>query len=149
MKSWMLIAAMVGSVAGSVAANAATKGPDTFGYSANDRATYSFLDITNGSSSVLTGADDDQAQIALGFAFSFYGKSYTTVCVNSNGFLTLGNCNASLAVKNFSSADIVSTAPDGNQPMIAVYWADLTFATQGAGAVFYQTSGTAGSRKFV
>ena len=148
MKTWMLTLTLAAGAAGT--AEAATKGPDAFGYSANDRATYSFADIAGGgAASVLTGADDDQAQISLGFTFKFYGTSYTTVCVNANGFLTMGNCNASLAVANFANVDIASTAPQGNLPQIAVYWTDLTFATQGAGAVFYQTSGVTGARKFI
>ena len=129
---------------------AATKGPDGSGYQANDRATYSFVDISGGgSASVLAGSDDDQVQLNLGFTFSFYGQNYTTVCVNSNGFLTLGNCDAVLAAANFANQDLASAAPQGDLPMVAAYWTDLTFAMPGAGAVFYQTSGAAGSRRFV
>jgi hypothetical protein len=129
---------------------AATKGPDSFGYQANDRATFSFADISgSGSASILAGADDDQVQLSLGFTFNFYGQSYTSVCVNSNGFLTLGNCNAALAAANFANQDLASVAPQGNLPMIAAYWTDLTFAAPGAGAVFYQTSGPVGARRFI
>ena len=145
MRTWILMLTLAAGTA-----TAATKGPDTFGYSANDRATFSFVDISSGgAASVLAGADDDQAQISLGFTFNFYGTGYGTVCVNANGFLTMGNCNASLAMANFANVDIASTAPQGNLPTIAAYWTDLTFASQGAGSVFYQTSGSAGSRRFI
>jgi hypothetical protein len=129
---------------------AAVKGPDSFGYQANDRATYSFADISGGSAaSVLAGADDDQSTLNLGFTFKFYGTDYTTACVNSNGFLTFGNCNPALAVANFANQDLTAASPQGNLPTVAVYWTDLTFAISGSGAVYYQTSGTAGSRKFI
>jgi hypothetical protein len=129
---------------------AATRGPDGSGYQANDRATYSFVDISgSGSASVLAGADDDQVELNLGFTFSFYGQNYTAVCVNANGFLTMGNCNPALAAANFANQDLASAAPQGNLPMLAAYWTDLTFAAPGAGAVFYQTSGSPGSRRFI
>ncbi len=119
-------------------------GPDTYGYVATDATPYGFVDIASTGVAVLAGADDDKALVNLGFPFVFYGKTYSSVCLSSNGLLTFGGCNA-----DFASQDLTATSPAGDNPTIAPFWSDLSFAVPGAGAVYYQTLGTQGSRQFV
>jgi len=120
-------------------------GPDAFGYLATENIPYSFVDISSTGVAVLAGADDDRAELDIGFPFAFYGYSFTRVCVSSNGLLSFGGCNPS----DFANQDLTSTETAGNYRAIAPLWSDLTFAAKGAGAVRYQTLGQAGSRQFV
>ena len=63
--------------------------------------------------------DDGVSAVALGgFTFPFYGRSYSTVYVHSNGFLTLGS-----AVGSYSHTAL----PSGSAPadLIAALWEDL------------------------
>ena len=138
---------MLGPVLG-----AATRGPDAGGYKATDEAVYSFVDIAAGSggASILGGADDSTAVLTLPFVFKFYGTGYTQVCVSSNGAIyfvtTAGAC---AGIGDFANTDLTTTATAGDLPALLPFWSDLTFQLPGAGAVFYQTMGTPGARKFV
>jgi choice-of-anchor A domain-containing protein len=125
-------------------ATAGTIGPDAFGYVASDATTYSFVDIAATGVAVLRGADDDKAEVNLGFTFQFYGKNFTSLCVSTNGLISLGGCNVA-----FANQDLTTTSPQGDLPSIAPFWTDLTFAAPGAGAVYYQTLGAPGNRQFV
>lgn len=132
-----------------------TKGPDAGGYTATSNAVYSFLDPAGGGSSpsVLAGIDDGVASLMLPFAFQFYGRSYTMVCVSSNGLLYFVNnaaaCTQQTFQGDFANTDLTSSAVPGDLPAVAPFWSDLSFAPAGAGAVYYQTVGAAGSQQFV
>jgi hypothetical protein len=132
--------------------SAATKGPDAGGYTASDATVYSLVDIagTGGGASVLAGIDDGVVPLTLPFTFQFYGKPYTTVCVSANGavyFVTAASACAGLA--DFANADLTSASTPNDLPALLPFWSDLTFQIPGAGSVFYQTVGAAGSRRFV
>jgi hypothetical protein len=128
---------------------ALVRGPDAGGYQATDATVYSFVDVSAGGASVLAGTDDGSAPLALPFAFTFYGQSYSMVCVSANGVLYFV---ASAAVcsnlNDFANIDLALTTPN-NWPALFPYWSDLTFQVPGAGSVFYQTVGAAGSRRFI
>jgi hypothetical protein len=134
---------------------AVNKGPDAGGYTATDSTVYSFIDPAGGggSPSVLTGSDDDGALLTLPFSFQFYGQSYTMVCVSSNGlayFVTDQTfCDSAAQKADFANTDLTTTVLPGDRPAIAPFWMDLTFAPAGAGAVYYQTVGTAPNRQFI
>src|SRR6185503_12879808 len=49
---------------------------------------------------------------------------------------------------DFANIDLALTTPN-NWPALFPYWTDLTFQVPGAGSVFYQTVGAAGSRRFI
>ncbi len=102
---------------------------------------------------MLTGSDDDGALLTLPFAFQFYGQSYTMICVSSNGlayFVTDQTfCDSALQKVDFANTDLTSTVLPGDRPAIAPFWMDLTFAPAGAGAVYYQTTGTTPNRQFI
>jgi hypothetical protein len=77
----------------------------------------------------LTLTDDDSASEGLPFAFSYYGRSFSSLFVNSDGNLT------------FEEADSASTARGfarllGGPPRIAPFFADLDPST--GGRVFVQ-----------
>ena len=64
--------------------------------------------------------DDSTLQVAFsqGFTFPFYGSTYSSVYLNSNGGVTFGSGNA----------DWNPVASSLNQPAIAVFWGDMNAA---------------------
>jgi hypothetical protein len=131
-------------------AGAAVRGPDAAGYTATDATAYSFVDLTaTGGAAVLGGADDAVAPLALPFAFPFYGQTYTTACVSTNGALYFAADAASCgAPPDFANTDLALATP-GDRPSVFPLWSDLTFAAPGAGAILYQAIGAPGQRRFV
>jgi hypothetical protein len=132
---------------------AATRGPDTAGYIASDVAVFSFVDIagSSGGASLLSGTDDGTATLAIPFLFEFYGHNYSFVCVSTNGamyFVANGGTCSTMA-NDFANIDITAAAVPGDLPAILPFWSDLTFHVPGAGALFYQSLGTVGTRRFV
>jgi len=145
------IAAVFAAAAGAFVL-AATKGPDGGGYTASDATVYSLVDISGagGGASVLAGIDDGVAPLTLPFTFQFYGRPYTTICASANGALyfvpAAGACSG---FTDFANIDLTSAATPNDLAALLPFWSDLTFQVPGAGAVFYQTVGAAGSRRFV
>jgi hypothetical protein len=144
---------LAGVLAGACAVvQAAVKGPDAAGYTATDGTLYSFLDISGagGGASVMSGTDDGMAALTLPFAFTFYGQAYSTVCVSTNGALyfvpSAGACTGTI---DFANTDLTGTAAPNDWPAALPFWNDLTFDQPGAGGVYYQALGAAGSRRFV
>jgi hypothetical protein len=124
--------------------------PDAGGYTATDAAGYSFIDLTvsGGSASVLANQDDGLALLTMPFPFTFYGASYTLLCVSSNGLAYFVTGSAACAgISDFQNADLTTTAAPGNLPAVIPYWTDLLL--QGGGAVYYQTQGVSGGRKLI
>jgi len=132
---------------------AAVQGPDNGGYKGTDVTGFSFVDLTGGGgTSVLAGIDDGTTALTLpaGFSFKFYGQSYTVVCASSNGALYfVASAAACSGFNDFANTDLTNAGPPNDLPAVLPLWSDLTFAVPGAGSVFYQTFGTAGSRRFV
>ncbi len=140
-----LMGAAAALMLGGGALQASTSGPDAAGYTATDAVTYSFIDISGTGTGTLAGADDDSAQVSLGFPFQFYGHTVSSVCLSSNGLLSFGACGG----VDFANQDLTAVQTPNNLPAIAAMWTDLTFAAPGSGAVQYQTLGEAGSRRFI
>lgn len=139
--SGRLIAAALLLLPASIPARAA----DAFGYSATSNTPFSYLDVSATGASILSGEDDASAVLSLPFTFHFYGVAYTNLCVSTNGLISFGFCVAS----DFTNLDLTAQSPPGNQPLIAPFWSDLSFAPPGAGSVVYKTLGTAPNRQFV
>ena len=145
----------IGSVvaACSIAAFAASKGPDAGGYSASDETIYSFVDISGASGAAVTlaGTDDGTAAVTLPFAFRFYGTAYSVGCVSANGAMyfvpTAPACSGFDG--DFANTDLTAAQVPNDRPAILPFWTDLTFQEVGAGGVLYQTIGTAPARRFV
>ena len=144
LSSGLVLALGIASILGAYSlVNAATGGPDAFGYYFTDSTeaggpSYSWIDIS-GTGTPLGLSDDSHAYpVPIGFTFNYYGVGYNNVAVESNGgiafvdwFLTFGN----------------SSLPYGAQPFIATLWDDLN---PGAGGeIYYETLGSAPNRTFV
>ncbi len=123
-------------------------GPDAAGYCYRNSTVggevFSFTDIST-SGTALTLADPDDTivnGVALPFAFTYYGNSYSTVSVSTNGFLRFNYTGTSTSPAN----DVVPNAAAPNN-ILAGYWDDLIFA--GATNLRTQTTGTAPNRQFI
>ena len=60
----------------------------------NPPITYNWVEIS-GTGTVVAQGDDTYTEVQLGFPFSFYGTTYTSAFVSSNGFLSFGSGNSS------------------------------------------------------
>lgn len=109
---------------------------DAFGYRCRVESTA----FVNGSSALALSGDDAVAAVALPFPFTFYGTSYSTAFVTTNGFLSFAG--SSTAWSN-------TTIPTTTTPNAAIYpyWDDL-FVDASAG-IYTATLGSAPNRQFV
>jgi hypothetical protein len=142
-----------------------TGGPDTFGYrfaDSNDPLgpTFDWIEISaTGTSSIMYGVpsfhgDDNFSEaIPLGFSFPFYGSSYSTAYIDTNGEILLAPNSwqrdyPSDGWENDGNMfNYMYPIPGYNQmpALIAVYWDDL-HADEGTGDVYFQTFGSAPNR---
>ena len=89
----------------------------------------------------IAGDDAVSPPIAIGFPFEFYGQTYTSINVSTNGFVTVGDTsNGCCAGGPIPSA----TAPNG---VIALYWIDLNQSS--GGSITWGLQGTAPNRELV
>jgi uncharacterized protein (TIGR03437 family) len=87
--------------------------------------------------------DDAYIMQDLGFNFSFYGATFTSVAVSSNGFLVFRPSGVTDASFNADAIDSVESLTDlqTRLPRIAPYWHDLdarASATQGANGIYFR-----------
>jgi len=105
-------------------------GPDAFGYRWADSdepggPTFSWIDITSvGNSVPITSDDQWSAPIAMGMSFPFYGSTFSSVRVNTNGFLSFTESTGDY----FANQMLPNSGAPAN--LIAPMWDDLNF--QGA-----------------
>ncbi len=99
-------------------------GPDHYGYICEPGGNYAYIDATTD-----TGlyADDGVITLSLPFAFTFYGTTYTSLTVGSNGTVQLGD--AGVAEYANGCLDDGPIAAMGD--LIAPYWDDLTLTYAG------------------
>lgn len=144
MKTKLLLLA---SIAFSLNTFAQTGGPDAFGYVYANSTTAS-VDFTweeidpalggSGTSSSVSGLDDDhEANIALGFSFPFYGNTYTTVSIGTNGGVYFEDTYLGLTNNCIPGAPSYQFA--GDSAFIAAVWDDLDPSS--GGNVYYQSFG--------
>ncbi len=112
-------------------------GPDTYGYyifdseDAGEGHEFDWVSVPAGALS-LTLADDATSTISLPFDVIFYGQSYSTVSVCSNGFLAMG----SSSTTTYSNG----TLPAGSVgEMIAPFWDDLNPSSAGSIDYWYDS----------
>ncbi|MEV6860429.1 S8 family serine peptidase [Streptosporangium subroseum] len=110
---------------------------DSFGYTCRS-GTEPYVE---GTTKEPLGGDDESQRITLPFAFPFYGKTYTSGAVGTNGFLTFGT--------NTYSIPSNTSLPSGNDPNAAIYpyWEDLAMWDESG--LYTATIGTAPNRTFV
>ncbi|MBB5867529.1 hypothetical protein F4553_000908 [Allocatelliglobosispora scoriae] len=113
--------------------------PDGFGYTCST-STQSFV---NADTTVLplTG-DEGVTQVTLPFPVTYYGQSYSSVWVSTNGFASFTNPGG-------AHADDRTAVPNAAGPNAALYafWDDLV--VDGSASVRTTTLGSAPNRKFV
>ena len=114
-------------------------GPDVFGYRWMDSdepggPTFSWNDIALTGTPIAELNSDDQtsAAIPLGFNFSFYGTTFDSVRVSTNGWLSFTS-----SATSYSNQALPNSAAPEN--LIAAFWDDLHF--RGANRAVYQASG--------
>jgi hypothetical protein len=121
-------------------------GPDNYGYTAA-AITFSFDDLSVAgvpSIDILDRTDDAAITAPIGFPFTFYGVTYTSVSVSTNGILTFGGADT-----GYKPVDFKASAPPANLPTISPLWHDWTFQYLGSDEAYYATLGSPGSRRFV
>ncbi len=103
-----------------------------------EEVTYNWISEGVTTDAGITGDDQVSAPITLPFTFKFYGKSYSSVRICSNGFLSFTSTSTSYQPK---------AIPNSEEPnaMIAPLWRDLNPSAQGQ----ILHSGTYYSDKFV
>jgi hypothetical protein len=130
---WLFAAAAAVLGALPMSASAQFIGTDGF-YNMNKTSGNTFNTIIGGAGTTNLGSGDDST-FAFTFAapFNYYGTTYTTGNVSTNGLFTLGG-----AINNaFTNTALAATTPAN--PSIAPYWDDL-LSSAGQG-VFQQNSG--------
>ncbi|QDG49596.1 hypothetical protein FIV42_02225 [Persicimonas caeni] len=93
--------------------------------------------------SVSLSDDAISSSISIGFGFEFYGTTYTSLRVGSNGFVTFDGSSTN---SGCCSGDSLPDSGDPNN-LIALWWEDLD--PPEGGSIRYQTVGSAPSRTFV
>jgi hypothetical protein len=130
-----------GAFALSVFANATPRptfgGPDTFGYMWRNSLdaegpAFDWVDITGvGTLITLSGGDGYSGAIPMGLDFPFYGTSYNTCYVGTDGYLSFN----AIAGSYYNNQTIPATALPNN--IIALFWDDL-FNAAGSTCHYYQ-----------
>jgi subtilisin family serine protease len=98
-----------------------------------------WVNVTAGTRLTGAGGDDTFSTLNIGFPVSYFGQTYTTAYVSSNGFLTLGSSSGVTAPLN--AAVPTGAAPNG---VIAPFWDDVNPAA--GGAVYAGVTGVAPNR---
>ena len=105
-------------------------------------------------------ADDDySALIQIGFPFTFYGNTYTSVVACDNGYLTFdayqaGNTNSGYTITGPVPLPFLLPIPNATGPNNAIMapWHDVLLANPfggGSGSIFISRTGIAPNRKFI
>jgi hypothetical protein len=113
------------------------------GYTLDQSGTFNPEDISGTGTEVFLSDDDVSTDLPIGFDFVFYGNTYSTFKISSNGFLVFGNTSSGSGC--CSGGNI--PANDGINNMIAFAWDDLY--PPGNGEVRYSTIGSAPNRILV
>ncbi len=130
-------------------AQALISGVDDGGYyyTDSDEAgfSYDFDDITADVNKVSVSlSDDSTSSINIGFNFSFYDVSYSSLRVSSNGFISFttsgsGCCSGEIIPSTTSFSDMGAG--------VAAWWEDLN--PRNGGSVHYLSKGTAPNRELI
>ena len=72
--------------------------------------------------------------VNLPFAFNFYGRSYSTASISSNGFISFG------ATQNSDWRNWRLPGPGGPNPMVAVFWDDLLLDANSGVYTYYNST---------
>jgi len=103
-------------------------------------ADYSWTEISGTGTNTGISCDDCSVFVPMGFNFNFFGNTYSSIGIGSNGILSFGS-----GTSDFSNDDIPNAGSPNNY--IAPFWDDLD--TRYGGVVYYQTVGSAPNRSFI
>lgn len=109
---------------------------DSAGYSCGSQT----IAFPSGTTAVSLTGDNAIMQQALPFSMWFYGKTYSSIWIDTNGLLSFENQSAS----HPSPTQVPN--PDGLDALIAPFWDDLVI--DGTGSVRTASAGTAPNRTF-
>jgi len=130
-------------------AQALISGVDDGGYyyTDSDEAgfSYDFDDITADVNKVSVSlSDDSTSSINIGFNFSFYDVSYSSLRVSSNGFISFTSSGSGCC-----SGEIIPSATSFNDmgAGVAAWWEDLN--PNNGGTIHYLTKGTVPNRELI
>lgn len=111
-------------------------GPDGGGYyyidsddDANNAPVYDWIDISGDGTEIPMTDDSNQGPFALGFNVEFYGNTFSSVNVCSNGFLSFTSTSTA-----YTNASIPTSGEPNN--LLAAYWDDLN--PSNGGQIFYK-----------
>ena len=86
---------------------------------------FSWVDISRTGTLVSLADDDTKGPFDIGFPFTYYGKTYTSFYVSSNGWMTF------LAPPNASYNNACLPDPAGPPALLALFWDDLNPSSSG------------------
>ncbi|MCA9771653.1 MAG: S8 family serine peptidase [Myxococcales bacterium] len=113
------------------------------GYVADDTVAFDWIDAQGGTAHAL--ADDDSVEVPIGFDFEFFGTIYSSVWVDSNGFIAFdGTGTGGITGVNPNPTIPTAAAPNA---VAAPFWDDLNPSI--GGLVNTLVTGTAPDRRFV
>lgn len=96
--------------------------------------TFTVVPFSGGVAPNYRNDDGSSPSIPLGFNFCFYGTTYTSCFINTNGNITFGS-----AYSAFSSTGFPTTVA----VMVAPFWADVDIRNAASGLVYYKKTPTA------
>ena len=104
----------------------------------------------------LNGDDDYSGVIQIGFPFTFYGLTYTSLVVCDNGYITfdttLANQSSGYSINNAVPNPVPNPFSQDPYNAIMAPWHDVLLATPwgtGNGSVFISKTGIAPNRRFI
>ncbi|HET9251457.1 MAG TPA: S8 family serine peptidase [Candidatus Eisenbacteria bacterium] len=117
-------------------------GPDVFGYTYKDSdeaggPAFSWVDVRSigGTQITMTGDDSNTGPHPIGFSFPFYGQTFTSFRVSTNGFISFTSSQTT-----FTNTTLPNTASGTPPNLLAAFWDDLHFLT--ANRAWYYNDGT-------
>ena len=105
-------------------------GPDVFGYTYQDSdepggPTFNWVDITGvGTQIPLTGDDANAGTFPVGFQFPFYGTTFNSFRICTNGFVSFTS-----NLTTYTNAAIPNNGAGVPENLLAVFWDDMNFGT--------------------
>jgi hypothetical protein len=141
---WLLSGSLlaIGLATALPAAQASVSPPDAFGYTwrdGNDGPAYNY-DFSSSAGLQVGFGDDEARSVNLDFDFEFYGQTYSTVTIQSNGGITFGGSN---------TLGATHTCPVDDRPdrTLLAFWMDLD-PSQASGfkGIYFDTKGSSPNR---
>src|SRR5690606_602157 len=102
---------------------------------------FEFEDISETGTEILSNIDDATEEIPIGFEFNFYGKSYESAVVDTNGKLFFEGAVSAYSNEPLDETNLVR--------FVAPFWDDLVTHTDESDAIYYQTVGSAPNRMLI